>query len=74
MPKLSVNIERDNANAMCCESYFEPVHIKVCVCKQCKHVKNKRKNRVYKNKVKRWMNKKRRQDKLNGKIRVFYWA
>ena len=32
--------------------------IKVCTCEQCKFVKNKKKNRKYKKKVKRWLNKK----------------
>ena len=74
MPKLNIRPERDNANAMEYDALLCPVVILVCQCEQCKHIQNKRKNRKYKKKVKRWMNKKRRQGKLDGKMRVFYWA
>jgi len=47
--------------------------IKVCTCKQCKFVKNKKKNRKYKKKVKRWLNKKIRKGK-EGQVFNFYWA
>ena len=46
--------------------------IHVCKCKQCKYIKNKRKNRHYKKAIKRLMNKRRRR----GEERIFnyYWA
>lgn len=44
----------------------------VCVCEQCKYMKNKRKNRRYKKVIRRLMNKRRRR----GEERVYnhYWA
>lgn len=45
----------------------------VCRCKQCKFVKNKRKNRNLKKKLKRLLNKKIRRGK-EGKVVNFYWA
>jgi len=53
-------------------SDLPPAKIYVCHCKQCRHVKNKRKNRKFKKKVKRLLNKKRR--KATGCGVVFYWA
>jgi len=47
--------------------------IKVCTCEQCRGVKNKRKNRNVKKRVKRLMNKKRRKGK-EGEVHNFYWA
>lgn len=46
----------------------------VCKCEQCKAVKAKRKNRKYKKKIKRLLNKKRRNPQNEGKAIVFYWA
>lgn len=51
-----------------------PVVIKSCHCEQCQYVKNKRKNRKFKKKIKRWLNKKRRNDKYDGKCLNHYWA
>lgn len=48
--------------------------IKVCQCEQCKYVKNKRKNRKLKKKIKRMLNKKRRNMKEGDKPIMFYWA
>lgn len=50
-----------------------PAHILVCHCEQCRYVKNKRKNRKYKQKIKRLMNKRRRKCDVD-KIFNFYWA
>lgn len=44
----------------------------VCRCDQCKYVKNKRKNRKNKAKIKRMLNKKRRTS--NGVGIIHYWA
>ena len=49
-----------------------PSKIWVCHCEQCRYVKNKRKNRKLKKKVKRLLNKKRRKEVGTGV--VFYWA
>lgn len=49
-----------------------PSKIWVCHCEQCRYVKNKRKNRKFKKKVKRQLNKKRRKEV--GTCIVFYWA
>jgi len=49
-----------------------PSKIWVCHCGQCRYVKNKRKNRKLKKKVKRLLNKKRRKEVGAGV--VFYWA
>lgn len=49
-----------------------PSKIFVCRCEQCRYVKNKRKNRKFKNKIKRMLNKKRRKEVGTGV--VFYWA
>ncbi len=43
-----------------------PSKIWVCHCEQCRYVKNKRKNRKLKKKVKRLLNKKRRKEVGTG--------
>lgn len=48
--------------------------IKVCHCEQCRYVKNKRKNRKFKKKLKRYLNKLRRRDLEDTKIYNWYWA
>ena len=48
--------------------------VRVCTCEQCRYIKNKRKNRKYKKKIKRLINKKRRNSKLEDKPFTFYWA
>lgn len=48
--------------------------VKECTCEQCRFMKNKRKNRKYKKKVKRMLNKKRRKSKIGDKPIIFYWA
>jgi hypothetical protein len=50
-----------------------PTKIIICHCEQCRNVKNKRKNRKYKGKIKRLLNKKLRTGK-EGKVYNFYWA
>ena len=45
----------------------------VCHCKQCKFVKNKRKNRKYKRLIRRWANKKMRKGH-EGDVFNFYWG
>ena len=50
----------------------KPTKIMVCHCEQCKLGKNKQKNRNYKKKIKRILNKKRRNESGNGV--VHYWA
>ena len=47
--------------------------IKVCTCRQCKGVKNKRKNRNAKAVIRRLMNKRRRKNP-EGTVSNFYWA
>ena len=49
-----------------------PSKIWVCHCEQCRYVKNMRKNRKLKKKIKRFLNKKRRKGVGTGV--VFYWA
>lgn len=51
---------------------FAPVKIMVCKCEQCRAIKNKRKNRNFKVKIKRMLNKKRRKNTGTGV--VYYWA
>jgi len=63
-----VTIRQEGAN-----NNLISMKIKVCTCEQCKFVKNKKKNRKYKKKVKRWLNKKIRKGK-EGQIFNFYWA
>ena len=48
--------------------------VRVCHCEQCRGVKNKRKNRKLKKRIKRMMNKKRRNPKNDNKVITFYWA
>lgn len=48
--------------------------IKVCHCEQCRYIKNKRKNRKFKKKLKRYLNKLRRKDMEDTKIKNWYWA
>ena len=67
MPKLNIKPERDDA-------LLPQVVISVCHCKQCRHVKNKRKNRKLKKKIKRLMNKRTRKDKKKGRCYTHYWA
>lgn len=62
--KLSV----ENGDELLCR----PVRIYVCKCKQCRFVKNKRKNRKRKITEKRALNKKRRKQ-VDSSI-IFYWA
>lgn len=45
----------------------------VCHCEQCRYVKNKRKNRKSKKKIKRLMNKKLRKAKI-GDVFNYYWT
>ena len=73
MSKLRIIPERGNANEMIYEE-TPPCKVKVCHCAQCKYVKNKRKNRNLKNKLKRLTNKKTRQMKYDGKYFTQYWA
>jgi len=47
--------------------------IKVCTCKQCRAVKNKKKNRNAKIRIRRLMNKRRRKNP-DGTVVNFYWA
>lgn len=51
---------------------FSKMKVKVCQCEQCKAVKNKRKNRKTKAIIRRYLNKKRRQNK--DKYVNFYWS
>lgn len=48
--------------------------VKSCTCEQCRHAKDKRKNRNYKKKVKRMLNKKRRKAEEGDRPVIFYWA
>jgi hypothetical protein len=50
-----------------------PSKIFVCTCEQCRYIKNKRKNRKLKKKIKRLMNKRLRNGK-DGDAYNFYWA
>lgn len=50
-----------------------PAKIYICHCKQCKAIKNKRKNRKMKIKIKRLFNKKLRKSE-DGEVFNFYWA
>jgi hypothetical protein len=51
-----------------------PVVVKVCHCEQCRSIRDNRKNRAIKKKMKRLFNKRRRSDKHNGEIVFYYWA
>lgn len=72
MTKKNENLTTDKV--MQYEPLLCPVVIKSCRCKQCRYVKNKRKNRKLKKKIKRLLNKRRRNDKHNGKCSNHYWA
>lgn len=48
--------------------------IHICHCKQCKFVKNKRKNRGLRKSIKRMLNKKRRKELIDTKHYTYYWA
>lgn len=48
--------------------------VKVCHCIQCRYVKNKRKNRIYKKTIKRLLNKRRRKELEDTKYTNHYWA
>ena len=48
--------------------------VKTCTCEQCKGVKNKRKNRKLKARIKRLLNKKRRRDLEDTEYYTHYWA
>lgn len=63
MPKLkNFDIESDPT----------PCKIRSCTCNQCKYVRNKRKNKGLKKRIKRMLNKKRRT--MSNKYVNFYWA
>lgn len=49
------------------------IKIKYCNYEQCRYVKNKRKNRKLKKKIKRMLNKKRRKSDF-GVIVYYYWG
>ena len=71
MSKLQIaSITHENGNDFIAD--VMPSKIWVCHCEQCRYVKNKRKNRKLKKKVKRLLNKKRRKGVGTGV--VFYWA
>ena len=55
-----------------CIANGAPSKIWVCHCEQCRYVKNKRKNRKAKVKIKRLLNKKRRKEIGSGI--TYYWA
>ena len=71
MSKLHIT-QTVNENYDNCMVNSVPSKIWVCHCEQCRYVKNKRKNRKLKKKVKRLLNKKRRKEVGTGV--VFYWA
>lgn len=48
--------------------------VRECTCEQCRWVKNKRKNRKYKSKVKRMLNKQMRKAMDGDRPIIFYWA
>ena len=48
--------------------------IKSCHFEQCRYVKSKRKNRRLKKRIKRLLNKKRRNQQNDGKVFNYYWA
>jgi hypothetical protein len=53
---------------------MQPCKIKSCHCEQCRHVKSKRKHRILKKFIKRFLNKKRRNPQNDGKVINYYWA
>jgi len=59
-----MNEEQQNGNDFIAD--IVPSKIWVCHCEQCRFMKNKRKNRKLKKKVKRLLNKKRRKEVGNG--------
>ena len=73
MIKLAENNQQGTAN-ITDDRVLYPVVIKSCHCEQCRYVKNKRKNRKLKKKIKRLLNKKRRNEKYDGKCSNHYWA
>jgi len=52
---------------------FLPTKILICTCEQCRYIKNMRKNRKLKKKLKRLFNKRIRKGK-GGKIITFHWS
>lgn len=74
MPKIIIPIERGNVNELYSDYSLNPIKIKVCCCEQCKFVKNKRKNRKYKNEMRRILIKKTRKTKHDGKYYNHYYA
>lgn len=48
--------------------------IRACICKQCRAIKAKRKNRKLKKKIKRLLNKKRRKAKITDAPFTYYWC
>ena len=71
MSKLHIT-QTVNENYDDCIANGVPSKIWVCHCEQCRYVKNKRKNRKVKVKIKRLLNKKRRKEIRSGII--YYWA
>lgn len=54
------------------DEFSTPNKIWVCHCEQCRYVKNKRKNRKFKKKIRRLLNKRRRRE--DGVGVIHYWA
>lgn len=73
MTKIVENNQQGTAN-IADDRVLCPVVIKSCHCKQCRYVKNKRKNRKLKKKIKRWLNKQRRNEQYDGRCSNHYWA
>ena len=71
MSKLHIT-QTVNENYDDCRANSVPSKIWVCNCEQCRYVKNKRKNRKVKIKIKRLLNKKRRKEVGYGI--TYYWA
>ena len=74
IPKITIQIERGNANELYSDYSYYPVKINVCCCEQCKSVKNMRKNRKYKNEMRRLLIKRTRKTKHDGKCYNHYYA
>ena len=51
-----------------------PCKIKSCHCEQCRYVRSERKNRNLRKRIKRLLNKKRRNPQNDGKVINYYWA
>ena len=68
------NLQNTTEPAIGYEPMLCPVVIKSCHCEQCRYVKNKRKNRKLKKKIKRLLNKRRRNEKYDGTCSNHYWA